>query len=176
MTKRDLLYLFLLILLGAGSIYFYMKQPKIAYIDLPRVYSSFDMKKELETKFKNSGEARKLILDSLQLKLQQLSMNASRIVDKKSTEFKQLAEEYTLLGQDYQLKKNSFTESNQVMMEQYEKDIWNRINKYAKEFSDKEKIDVLLGADGSGNVMHVNTRYELTDDFIKFVNESYQGK
>lgn len=176
MTKRDFMYIILFVLLGSGMVFFYMKQPKIGYIDLPKVYTTFDMKKELEIKYKNTSGARKLILDSLKLQLQQLSIKASSISDRKSPEFSQIAERFSLLQQDYQLKENSFSESNQVMMEQYDKEIWSRINKYAKDFSGKQNIDVMLGADGSGNIMHVNARYELTEDFIKYLNENYQGK
>ena len=176
MTKRDIIYLFLILLLGGGLLFVYSGRPKIAYIDLPKVYSGFDMKKELEMKYKNTSDARNMILDSLKMRLQQLSMKANAILDKKSEEFGKVAEQFSLLRQDYQMKESNFSENDRVMMEQYEKDIWNRINKYAKEFSAERKVDVLLGADGGGSVMHVNTNYELTDEFIKYVNENYQGK
>lgn len=174
---RKLDYVFLVFIALALSIcaFVYFSKPKIAYVDLPKVYSKFDLKVELEKQHENTKNKRLLILDSLKLKLKTLSGELSLITNRNSDEFKKGFMLFNTLKQDYQEKEQSFSQSDQVQVDEYEKQIWTRINNYTKEFTKSNSIDILLGADGSGTVMNMNEKYNCTEDFVKFINSSYQG-
>jgi outer membrane protein len=168
----------ILILLVLGAITFstiqYLSSPKVAYVDLTKAYNEFSMKKDLEKKLQSTVSARQNILDSLKFRLQQLSLNIQSSA--KGPEMQNKMNEFALLKQEYQQKQAGFEESSSVLMQQYEKDIWTQLNKYAELFSDEKGYDIILGANGSGNVMFGRKKFEVTDDFISFVNIRHNGK
>jgi Skp family chaperone for outer membrane proteins len=175
MRKLDYVILMLFALACIMFCALYFSKPKIAYVDLPKVYSRFELKAELEKKHENTKNQRLLILDSLKIKLQKLSKNLSLIKDRNTEDFKRGFYDFNLLKQEYQEKEQNFTENDEVQVSEYEKQIWTRINNYTKAFTKENSIDILLGADGSGTVMNMNEKFDYTEEFIKYINSNYQG-
>lgn len=173
--KKIIIGLLVCVIAGAAalSVTQYINTPKIAYVDLTKAYGEFELKKELEKKLEGTVTSRNIILDSLKFKLQQISLVLKS--NPKADGIESKIEEFNLLKQEYQTKQGSFEESNSVLVQQYEKDIWNQLNKYAESFSEEEGYDIILGANGSGNVMFGKKKFEVTDDFITFANTKYNG-
>src|ERR1700746_3968406 len=87
--------------------------PKVAYVDLATIYNNFPMKKELEGKLTNVQHARKNILDSLKIKLNDLSMAIKSPKDEKEIRAFQVQK------QEYLMKQKNFEEDNQAATQNY---------------------------------------------------------
>lgn len=176
MRKLDYILILCCIVCVAICAYlYYNRAPKIAYVDLPKVYNQFELKKELEKKYENTKNQRLLLLDSMKLKLKQMANVLSGQKNTKSDAFKKDLMTFNNLKQEFQLKERDFSENDQMQASEYEKQIWTRVNGYTKEFSKENSFDILLGADGSGILMNINEKYDCTESFIKYINAKYQG-
>src|SRR5437588_436037 len=88
---KSFLFTFSLILaVCGGSLWIYHKnfKQKTAYIDIKKVFNGFQMKKELEEKFKQTQKVREKMVDSLSFNLKLMSKqlneekNAKKEIDK----------------------------------------------------------------------------------------------
>jgi outer membrane protein len=80
------------------------------------------------------------------------------------------------LKHEYLLKEQKLAEDNELLTGQYQEQIWNQLNQYTKEYSNKHDYDLLLGANGSGTLLGAKETIDATEDLIKFVNNRYEGK
>lgn len=162
----------ILLLLSIGlSIYNLMSQPKVAFVHVQEVYNDFDYKIELEEKFETVRISRERILDSLEIQINALAKNIQNSEVNKEMNI----QNYQYLMGDFQNKQKTFTEDNAAISQKYTEQIWNQLNKYIKEFGEKNGYDFIHGADGSGSVMHAGIKYNQTEALKNFVNERYQG-
>jgi len=169
-TKALIISSFSLALLSAGvSIYFLVAQPKNAYVDIPKVYSEFSLKKELESKLENTQNARQGVLDSLKLKLQVLSYH---VKDASNTAAKA---EYERVAQEYYGQQQRFQEYNQTQSAQYNEQILKQLNQYIADYGKKMGYDMLWGANSDGSIMYSKDVYNVSDDVIAYINSRYQG-
>lgn len=144
------------------------KREKTAFIRLEKVYEDFSMKKDLEKKFKGVEEKRKSILDSLELNLTLLYQHVS----KQPT--KELVNNYETMKETYFVKKQQFDEDNQKVMEQYHKQIIDKINDYASSYGKNHGYQYIYGTDGSGSLMYSNENNDVTGDFLNYINNNYR--
>ena len=160
----------LALFLGAMALYYGLEHPKVAFVDLNKVYNEFNMKKELEGKLTGLQNKRKTILDSLEIQINMLTQSLEGM--KPSDE---QVNQYQTLRQQYAYKQQQFEEDNNRALQSYDQQIWKQLNQYTKEFGSKKDIDFLHGADGTGALMHANESYDLTDELIAFINMKYVG-
>jgi outer membrane protein len=164
-------------LIALGSFGFTMayvkkQSPKIAYIELEAIYNDFQMKKELEGKLENVQQARKTILDSLKIQVSLLSKSI------KSDKEKDKIRAFELKRQEYLMKEQNFTQSNQETSQQYTSQIWKQLNQYLREYGSRNEYTYLLGYDGNSGgaaVIYGSEPQNVTVDVKKFVNERYKG-
>jgi len=164
----------IILLLIAGvsiSLYSSITQPKIAYVQTDKVYNEFIYKKELEVKYEEVLSYRNRILDSLEIQINAISVNIQNSEHKREENM----QTYQYLAMQYQEKKKTFEEDNQLMLQKYTDQIWVQLNKYIEEYGKNGNIDFIYGANGSGNIMHANKAYDETEKLIIYVNERYQG-
>lgn len=156
--------------------FIYAKQPRLAYVNLDKVYNDFEMKKELEKKLTTVQDMRKRQLDSLELGLNILSrtlQNFEMSGNKKGLE--ERMPEFEMLRQEYLQKQQAFEQDNQAMTQQYSEQIWKQINQYVKDFGKNKNYTYILGGDGTGSIMYAQEGNEITADVLAYVNESYKG-
>lgn len=145
----------------------------IAYVDLSQVYNEFDMKKELEANLLKTQNARKLVLDSMELHMNTL---ANRI--RSSNSKTEQEEGYTMFERirtSYSEKKENFDSDNANTLDAYNKQIWKQLNQYVKDFGKENKYEFILGGDGSGSVMYAADCKEITTEIKEYVNNRYHG-
>ncbi len=148
------------------------KQDKLGYVKFGVLYEEFQMKKDFEGKIKNMQEKRKSILDSLEIELTFLSKkieNAAKISKEDVTDFNYKKEVY------FQ-KKQQFGEDNQAAVDQYNEQIFKKINEYVINYGKQNGYTFIFGADGSANLMHALDDKDITTEVAKFINASYGGK
>ena len=108
-----------IIVIGAGLIACFITREKTGFIDIHEVYQKFDLKKELERKFKTVQEQRKIITDSMELNLKLLEnklRNVKSISDAEAADFQAKRQDYLQIN-------NRFEEDNQQLTAQYDKEI-----------------------------------------------------
>ncbi len=162
-----------IILISAGFIVGYFLNAgseKNVWVDIKKIYAEFNMKKELETKFKQVESQRKNILDSLEMDLNLLAreLNTSKVSneDVKAFEIKK---------QNYLYKKEQFIRDNEQTQQTYNEQILTQLNQYVKDYCKIKDYDFVFGADGNGSLMYSKESKEITDEVVLYINEKYQG-
>lgn len=144
---------------------------KVAYIDVPKVFNEFGMKKELADKYKKVESLRTRLLDSLSMDLQLLS---SRLRGQKKPD-ENLAKEFDVKRNDFLTKKRSIEEDNVALSNQYDKQILERMSQYVVEYGKENNYDLILGADGNGTVMYAKEMLDISKQVTEYINNKYKG-
>ena len=152
----------LLTVLVIGT-YYYTNQNKqeVVYIDSVKLFSGFNMTKDIkkieEAKINKQGKE----LDSLYAIFQV-------VTDKETPPFKNLQQQIANKSKAFQeLQDNyKYTLSNKV---------WSRLNAYVKEYAQNNSLKIVLGANGYGNVLFGDESLDITDQILEFSNKKYEG-
>lgn len=143
---------------------------KVAYIDIPKVFNKFEMKKELQEKYKKVESGRKRILDSLAFNLQLLS---KKLQDNQTN--KELMYEFDVKREDYFKRKNQLEQDNIALSNQYDKQILEQMTQYIVDYGKKNKYDIIMGADGNGVLMYAHEKLDKSEEISAFINNKYKG-
>lgn len=170
--KRIILYVLLILAFCSivTFLYFKWEGKKIAYIDLTKINSEFDMKKDLENRYKETVSIRTKILDSLKLEVLMLQ---KALENKKDEE---LYYRYNVKKEEYLRKEEEFNTTNNDLSGKYSSDVWNQLNQYVTEYGKANGYDYIFGAAGNGSLMYANQNEDITNDVVKFVNLKYHDK
>jgi len=141
----------------------YFENKTIYFVNNGKLYEGFTLKVEYENQIKDIRLKRKNMLDSVELSLKQLEAQGN-------------SEAFAYAREYYIEKVRSFEKEEELLLEEYNQQIWKRLNQYAAEFSKNKKIDILFGANGNGTLLHANENIDLTEDLIKYSNQRYAGK
>jgi len=173
MKKEKVILIILILLMFCLASYFVILltiEKKVAWINLPDVYKNFEFKKELENKLIKTTEARKMIIDSLELELRIISdeIQTGKKDNNKIELFKQKRANYLT-------RKKVFDEDNYMNKEKYEEQIMTQLSQYVKDYGKEHNYQFIYGADGSGTVMYADEGMNITEEVKKYVNEKYKG-
>ncbi|MEO5641915.1 MAG: OmpH family outer membrane protein [Bacteroidia bacterium] len=159
------------------SVFLFATRPKIAYVDLAKVYNGFELKKQLETQLKVVQQVRQRTLDSLELGLKMISRNLQSIdSDKSKNEIQIKTNEFEALKQDYLYKQENFSSDNSSLLQQYDQQVWKQLNQYVKDYGEANGYTCILGGDGSGNVMYSSKGLDITEELIAYTNKCFKGE
>ena len=153
MTLRNVLTIINLVLVLALAAYVFLKPTASgmnAYVMNQRVFGEFRGKMELETRLNQLREQHRKNLDSL-----------SSVAP---------------LGQQdafYQDQLQKFAAQEQALSERYTADVWKRINESVADYGKKKGYDFIFGASGDGAIMFAGEANDVTDDVIRYINQSY---
>ena len=143
---------------------------KVVYLDIPKVFNRFELKTELQEKYKKVEAGRKRILDSLAFNLQIMSKKLQS-----NQNDKQLMYEFDVKREEYFKRKNLTEQDNVSLSNQYDKQILEQMTQYIVEYGKKNKLDVIMGADGNGVLMYANEKYDRSEEIISYINKKYKG-
>jgi outer membrane protein len=171
MIQRTLNILFAALILGLCGMLVSMScsEQKTGYIEIGKVYNEFQYKKELEAQLQNTQQARKLILDSLELELKSMSksLDAGKPSQKHIDTFESKKHQYLE-------KRQLFEKDNQNQVAQYMEEIMQLINQYVKEYGTAEGYTYIYGAEGSGTLMYAKEQSSITEKVIEYINKKYK--
>ncbi len=143
---------------------------KIGFVLVNEVFSEFEMKKELELKYAKTKNARKKIMDSLEI---DLSVLAGRI--KQNIASSKDKEMFDRKRVEYNQKAQIFEEDNTVMSKEFDKQIITQLNQYIADFGKENNYDIIYGNTSDGSIMYGTDELNLTKDVISFINSKYKG-
>lgn len=173
MTKKSILFIVLIVALVAsvGSTFWMATQlPRTAYVDVQAVFDAFKGKRELEARLMNYENQQKAVLDSIALSIRGLQ-NAASEQPKNNAILVKLQEKQHV----YANLSNEFAQKYQEHDQQYAQEVWTQINQYIQEFGKENNYDYIYGANGDGSLMYANSKVEITQDIIAFINQEYEG-
>jgi outer membrane protein len=147
------------------------KEPekKIVYIDNTKLYNEFKLTQELQTKLTEEFRVKKNSLDSLEMEV----LSHAKLLQQSKNISQSEIQKFQLKKEDFLLRKQKLEEEQVQLTEQYNSQILNQINQYIKEFGDENKIDLIVGSNGDGNVMYGSSELDMTDEAISYLNSKY---
>jgi outer membrane protein len=151
---------------------YFTRKEKLAYINTSLVYEGFNLKKEMETKYNRTQEARKLVLDSLMQSLQA----EAKALEENDNKDKESILRFESLRKSYAMKKKQFDEDNESLASSYTSQVWEQLNQYIKDFGTENEYKFIFGATGQGNLMYANDADDITKMVIAYANDKYEGK
>lgn len=171
MSKKVIIPIFIILLLILGfEIFQYISKPKIAYIELQKVFNEFAMTKEMSKDIDKVQKAQDMQLDTIALRIEMfkriLNTNYTPAIDDSVKR-----KEY-----EYYLKKQSLEDDMIRLSSTYNDKIWKQLNQYISEFGKDNGYDYLHGASGNGSIMYADSSHNVTADVIAYVNDKYNGK
>jgi Skp family chaperone for outer membrane proteins len=156
------------ILVSLSILTFSSKDKTISYIDLRKVYDNFQLKSELESKFKTETsisqdriESIDLLLDSIENKFEEGNLEFS---------------------QANQISRNLNTERQNLQfgIEQlqlkYDQQINSQLQSYLNEFGEQQDVKLLLALDKDATILYEDSTLNLSDQAIEFINKKYNGQ
>jgi outer membrane protein len=148
---------------------------KTAYIEIKKVFNGFQMKAELEEKYKQTQKGRDRILDSLSFNLKVMSKHLNELKDKKADINKEEIYQFEYNREEYLKLKTRYQEDNAALSQKYDSQILAQLTQYVIEFGKKNNYDIILGTDGNGNLMYSKESYNISNEIIIFINNRYKG-
>jgi outer membrane protein len=164
-----------LICLAGLVVYHKLYTTKTAYIEIKKVFNGFQMKTELENKYKQTQKGRDKILDSLSFNLKILSKHLNEQKNTKGGVNKDELYQFEYNREEYLKLKNQYQEDNAALSQKYDSQILAQLTQYVIEFGKKNNYDIILGADGNGSLMYSKEVYNISDEVIIFINNKYKG-
>lgn len=147
---------------------------KTAYVELKKVFDGFQMKSDLERKYKDTEKLRARILDSLSINLKVMSKHFNEIGDKRKITDSEW-EQYNYRKEELMNLSRKYQEENLNLSQQYDKQILERMTQYVIEFGKQHDYDMIYGADGNGTLMYARQENNISDEIIEFINNKYRG-
>lgn len=158
-----------LIALSLWGYHHYFKQ-KVGYVDVPKVFNNFEMKKEFQEKYKKTELIRKRVLDSLSFELQLMAKKL-----KNDSKDKDLINEFDFRREDFFKRKKQIEQDNTALSNQYDKQILEQMSQYMLDYGKNNNFDLIWGADGSGTLMYANEKMNISEEVTKYINDRYKG-
>lgn len=135
---------------------------QVVYVDAIRSFESFELTSEVKTQKERVENSYSSQLDSLELAIKMLESTGTE-------KYQRMVYQYTELEK---ARNNNLTS----IIEEGDQKIWDLLNGYYKEFGEENGCEVLLGGMGNGNILYVKEYVDLTDEFIVFANDKFNGE
>ncbi len=155
---------FIALLLGLAACGAETKEQKIVFMDNFKVFEEFELKKEYDSL---------LLLDQEKFKAE-LNALSSEIDSKSKTPGNQLQAD--VLKKDYALLQQKLSEELEAKSSEYTGIVYNRLNSYVSSYGKENNYSFILGTDGKGNVMYVDSTCDITKELIKYINKKYNDE
>lgn len=147
-------------LFGALFFILFSRQNKpLAFVNKEKVFSEFKMTQEIQRQYSRDLQLFSQKSDSLRALIGLASTNQER----QGLIFQISGIDSTAIA--YQ---NDF-QNNAALK------VWERINSYAKDYSKINNYDAILGQSSTGDVLYAAPMFDVTSDFLKFINKKYEG-
>src|SRR6476661_1128177 len=118
---------------GCVLVYHVLYGKKIAYLEIKKVFDGFQMKKELEAKYKEVETKKAKMLDSLSFNLKIMAKHFNEIEDKGKIDKSEL-EQFNYRKEELMNLNKHYKEENAVLSQKYDSQILERMTQYVIEY------------------------------------------
>ncbi|MCD6067124.1 MAG: OmpH family outer membrane protein [Bacteroidetes bacterium] len=140
-----------------------LSERKTGYVEINKLFTGFDMTKEVNKQLEAKYTGQQVTMDSLYYEINAQSQETD--------------------GAGLQAKKNRYNEirhefesNKEAEYEKQRTQVLDRLNEYVKLFGEENGYAVILGANGSGSLMYSEKNCDVTDEALEFINAKYKGK
>jgi outer membrane protein len=129
----------------------------IVFMDNFKVFEEFEMKKDYDAMLEQQLGTEQSKLDSLSTILNGLK-DPLEIAKQKKTLFEA---------------QQVFDQRFGGLSDKYTQEVYQRLNKYIQAYGKQNGYRMIMGSNGQGSVMYVDTTANVTADLIKYINKEY---
>lgn len=149
--------------------------PRIGVIRSDQLVYEYSGMKEAQDKYKGKREAWELEADSLdrefnaavgKYKSEEQSLSASRRLERQ--------QELALLQQSLTQHKSNLAEKAAKEDQELTEGVLSQINEFVENYGKEHGYDVVLGTDGTGNILHSDDYLDITDQVLDALNRSHR--
>ncbi|EPR74648.1 Outer membrane protein H precursor [Winogradskyella psychrotolerans RS-3] len=163
-----------MVLIGAASC---QEQQKIAFIDNGEIINDYQMKIDIEEKFKiqNDGftKQRDSIARVYQMEMQSVQQRLSQLSPQKQQEESQVfSQKWQPIQQQMQMQQQQMEQMFNTEMDS----VISKMNKFVEGYGKKNGYTFILGKNQAGSVVYGDEATDITDVVIKEINAEYSGK
>lgn len=160
-------------LLALGG-YHLLKKEKTVYVDIGILMLEYQGMKDARAEFEKKSTLWQSNLDTLISNWQKDLQSYEKEHSTMSKKEKDLKKE---LLRNKQKQINQYQDAIRLKAQEEEQKLTqnavNRINDYLKDFGKREGYSIILGADGSGNVLYADEKRNITDIILKGLQKEY---
>lgn len=152
-------------------------QQKIGFIDNGEVINNYQMKIDIEDKFKIKDEDFKKRMDSMSRNFQ-VEAQAFQMAQAKMSQ-KKVQEKYNELSQKQQVLQQQFQLEQQAMEQDFRKEldsVLSVVNDFVSEYGKTNGFTYILGKNEAGSVIYGREANDLTEIVTEALNTSYKAK
>jgi len=148
---------------------FVLVDQSYVYVQNDRVFHEFKLTVEYQSKLEKIRQQRALVLDSVETSIRQEQARLSK--DSPAEEL----QAYQGKLMEYEALGKRFSEQNSSLSSQYDAIIWKQLDAYIKEYGKSKGYDIILGTNGTGNVMYADDALDATEELMEYINQKYDG-
>ena len=163
-----------MVLVAAASC---QEQQKIAFVDNGQVIKDYQMKIDIEAKYKKKDEAYKRRTDSIgqsyQIDAQQTQQTLSKLSQKQQQEgSQQFSQKWQLIQQQLEYEQRQMEQLFSKEMDS----VITSVNEFVNGYGKKNGYTYILGKNQAGSVMFGKEENDISESVTKAINEAYNGK
>ena len=152
------------------------QQQKIGFIDNGEVINKYQMKIDIEDKYKLKDDAFKKKMDSVsrdfQIEAQAFQVESQKLSQTKLQErYQELGQKRQVLEQRFQLEQQSMTGAFNTEMDS----VISKVKSFVQDYGKTNGYTFILGKNEAGSVMYGNESEDLTKTIIEALNKEYKA-
>ena len=166
-TLKTAFFFSLFVLISCGQ----KESGGIVYVQNLKLYGQFDLAKELDAELQAFSKKRTREIDSLMIALENLTAELEQMREIPTETY----QNYNDLRNTVMFREKNYEEELVNLSQEYDQQIWERLNDYVKSFAEEHQYDMILGASGNGSLMYATDTLDVTDELISYCNNHYNG-
>lgn len=136
---------------------------KTAYVNLSSLFSGFTYKAAADKEYETKLNARKGLLDSLEMAIiAAQNQNDTARVKK--------------LGVLYYQKQDAYDLESENLSKEMTAKVWAQLTQYVMDYAGEKKLTWLFGSKGEGNLMYAADGKDVTKEVLEYVNKRYEDE
>ncbi|WP_179318721.1 OmpH family outer membrane protein [Winogradskyella helgolandensis] len=164
----------LAVLISAASC---QEQQKIAFIDNGEIISAYQMKIDIEDKFKTQDDQFTKQRDSIamvyQMEMQSIQQRISQLSPQKQQEESQaFSQKWQPVQQQMQMRQQQMDQMFKTEMDS----VLSKFNTFVEEYGKENGYTFILGKNQAGSVVYGIETLDITEEVKKGINEAYNSK
>lgn len=141
----------------------------VIYVNNGKLYDNFTLTTTYKSQMEQFKGSRQVLLDSMEMNIR--AIESQLLLDSTN---QLLHRNYQLVRQNYLSNLDSFETEGEKLANEYDRKIWEKLNELIAEYGNDHEVEIILGANANGVLLHANPDLDATDDVIQYINSKIQ--
>lgn len=142
----------------------YNSNLKIGVVNVETLFNKFEMKEELDGEYMRITKQSQNALDSLTTHIQRMDLVEGKALNRSPKLNLMIVE------------RDKIAEQLNTIKQEFESQIWNRLDLIIADFGEQNEHLVLIGNDDKSKVLYTKETIDITQDLIRYANKKYSGR